>query len=109
MQGWTQQLASNKFNKQLDADNIDLGAVKYTIIMTKYDEIVTPYTSGYLRKPGVTNLVIQDVCKQDYTDHLSFSYDNNAFQIALNVLRGVAPTKNIKCEFFPQCSQRCFV
>lgn len=44
MQGWTQQLASNKFNKQLDADNIDLGAVKYTIIMTKYDEIVTPPT-----------------------------------------------------------------
>lgn len=101
MQGWTQQLTSNEFNKQLDADNIDLGDVKYTIIMTKYDEIVTPYTSGYLKKPGVTNIVIQDVCKQDFTDHLSFSFDNNAFQIALNALRGVNPTQNIKCEFVP--------
>lgn len=101
MQGWTQQLVSNKFDKQLDADNIDLGDVQYTTILTKYDEIVTPYTSGYLKQPGVQNIVVQDVCKNDFTDHLSFSYDPVAFQIALNALRGIDPTTNVKCEFVP--------
>ncbi|MFY9190443.1 MAG: alpha/beta fold hydrolase [Lawsonella sp.] len=101
MQGWTQQMKSNSFNKQLDANNIDFGEVQYTTIMTKYDEIITPYTSGIINQPGVNNIVIQDVCKQDFSDHLSFSYDNNAFQMALAVLRDQDPTKNIKCEFVP--------
>ncbi|HPU13495.1 MAG TPA: alpha/beta fold hydrolase [Aeromicrobium sp.] len=61
----------------------------YTTINTKNDEIVTPYTSGEIKAvPGakVDNITIQNVCKNDNSEHLSLAYSKNVAQIVLNKL-----------------------
>ncbi|MBI2691151.1 MAG: alpha/beta fold hydrolase [Solirubrobacterales bacterium] len=63
---------------QLNAGGGTSPAVKYTNIVTKYDEVVTPYTNGYLSGPNVTNIEVQDGCAIDLSEHLSISYDQRA-------------------------------
>ena len=46
--------------------------VTYTNISTRYDEIVVPYTQGQVPGPPgfrVTNIVVQDTCADDYSEH----------------------------------------
>ena len=45
--------------------------VTYTNIATRYDELVTPYTSSFLEGRNVTNVTLQDRCVLDFSDHLS--------------------------------------
>jgi triacylglycerol lipase len=58
--------------------------VRYTMIMTRYDLLVIPYTSGVLE--GHTNIVIQDVCSRDFVDHGGVAYDPVAQRLVLNAL-----------------------
>jgi len=46
-------------------------SVVYTNISTRYDELVSPYTSSFLAGPNVTNITLQDHCPLDFSDHLS--------------------------------------
>jgi triacylglycerol lipase len=71
-----------------DVDRVGkaLGDVRYTNVVTKYDELVVPYTSGLLDAPHVTNVVLQDVCPSDYSEHAAVAYDPMAAQIMLNAL-----------------------
>ncbi|MCZ4076424.1 lipase [Rhodococcus sp. H36-A4] len=41
--------------------------VTYTNVMTRYDELVMPYTAGYVEAPNATNIVMQDSCEQDFS------------------------------------------
>jgi triacylglycerol lipase len=63
--------------------------VDYTMIMTRHDELVTPYTSG--RMPDrdgarVTNIVVQDRCSHDLSEHAALAYDPVAAQYITNAL-----------------------
>jgi triacylglycerol lipase len=58
----------------------------YTDIVTKYDELVEPYTSGILDAPGVTNITLQEQCPIDFSDHLTAAFDPTAAQDILNAL-----------------------
>ena len=71
-----------------DVDKVGkaLGDVRYTDIVTKYDELVIPYTSGILTAPRVTNFVLQDVCPTDYSEHAAVAFDPMAAQLMLNAL-----------------------
>lgn len=71
-----------------DVDRVGkaLGQVRYTNIVTKYDELVVPYTSGILDAPRVKNYVLQDVCPQDYAEHAAVAFDPMAAQLMLNAL-----------------------
>ncbi len=61
-------------------------SIEYTNIVTKYDELVAPYTSGLLDAPNVKNFVLQDVCATDYAEHAAVAYDPMAAQLVLNAL-----------------------
>lgn len=61
-------------------------SIDYTGIATKYDELVQPYTSGLLDAPNVKNVVLQDVCPQDLSEHLAVAYSPNVAQLVLNAL-----------------------
>ncbi len=66
-----------------------LAGENYTTINTKHDEIVTPYTAGEIKAvPGakVDNITIQNICKNDNSEHLSLPYSKNVAQIVLNKL-----------------------
>jgi len=60
--------------------------VVYTNLMTRYDEAVVPYTSGVLEGPGITNIVVQDQCPQDTSEHGFMAYDPVVLQDVLNAL-----------------------
>jgi hypothetical protein len=62
-------------------------AVKYVVIETADDEVVTPYTNAFLPAAGdVQNITLQSQCPQDHSDHLSIPYDSNALQDVINAL-----------------------
>ncbi len=77
--------------------------IKYTVIGTKYDEVVTPYKTTFLTAgPGATvnNVTLQDGCGIDLSDHLSISVSERAIGIVKNALdpKGF-PTKSIPCAY----------
>ncbi len=79
-------LTGSPFMQKLNSRGFALPGVTYTDIMTRYDELVLPYTSGYVAARNVTNLVLQDQCSQDLTDHATVAYDPTAAQDMLNAL-----------------------
>ena len=79
-------LTGSKFLQELDARGMALPGVTYTDVMTQYDELVQPYTSGYLAARNVTNVVLQTQCSVDFSDHLTVAFDPTAGQDMLNAL-----------------------
>jgi triacylglycerol lipase len=84
-----QMSTGSTFMTKMRAGGVRVAGVKYVNIMTKYDELVKPYTSG--SEPGMTNIVIQDRCKQDYTEHFEIAADKNASIVVLNALDPAHP------------------
>ncbi len=76
----TQQLAGSAFLQQLNAGKDTVPGIRYTVIETEGDEVVTPYTSAFLSGPAVTNVTLQDQCPDDHVDHLAMPYDSAALQ-----------------------------
>ena len=58
--------------------------IRYTSIVTRYDELAVPYTSGI--EPGMTNIVLQNACPLDLTDHFGILADPVAAAHVLNAL-----------------------
>lgn len=79
-----QQAAGSSFLRALNRGDESPGPVAYTNVVTRYDEVVTPYTSGYLAAdPLVTNITLQDKCPDDTSEHLRTPYDPPAIAITL--------------------------
>lgn len=77
------------FYQQLNDDGETVPGVAYTNVITRNDEVVTPYTQGRITAgPGATvdNITIQDVCGIDQSEHLSLPYSKNVAQVVLNAL-----------------------
>ncbi|WP_019202702.1 alpha/beta fold hydrolase [Tsukamurella sp. 1534] len=77
--------------------------VEYTNISTRYDELVLPYTSGQLDgPPGTTvrNIVVQDTCGQDFSDHLAIAGSRRAAYFVLNALDPQHP-RPVPCYVVP--------
>jgi triacylglycerol lipase len=68
--------------------------VTYTMLMTTHDELVQPYTSGTMT--GATNIVMQDQCPADPSDHLAMAANPNALLDVLNAL-DPAQAKPVDC------------
>lgn len=65
--------------------------VEYTNIATKYDELVQPYTSGFVTAPNVTNITVQQHCATDFSDHVALAFDKVAAAYVLNALDPAHP------------------
>jgi pimeloyl-ACP methyl ester carboxylesterase len=79
-----QFVRGSEFLRKMNTGGPAVPGVVYTMIMTRYDELVIPYTSGVM--PGATNIVIQDQCPQDFSEHLALAFDPNAGRDILNAL-----------------------
>ena len=87
-----QQVAGSAFLRALNSGDESPGDVAYTQLVTRYDEVVIPYTSGYLAPDAnVTNLTLQDLCPNDTSEHLRIPYDAPAIQVTLNALGRPGP------------------
>jgi triacylglycerol esterase/lipase EstA (alpha/beta hydrolase family) len=60
--------------------------IAYTVITSKYDELVTPVVSAFVREPGVTNEYVQDSCPFDPVGHIGEAYDLNVWHLIENAL-----------------------
>lgn len=65
--------------------------VSYTVIESRDDEVVTPYTSAFLSGPGVRDITVQNQCPLDQSDHLELAYDPVAMADMLNALDASNP------------------
>lgn len=81
-----QQKTGSAFLRRLNAGDETPGPVSYTNIVTRYDQVVLPYTSGYLRGRRTTNITLQDKCRLDVSDHLLIPSDGPAIRLTLNAL-----------------------
>ncbi|MGH9008087.1 MAG: lipase family alpha/beta hydrolase [Acidimicrobiales bacterium] len=77
---------NSSFIERLDAGGVAVPGVVYTQIMTTYDELVVPSTSGMVVAPHSTNIVVQNQCVLDFADHVALAADPVAAQDVLNAL-----------------------
>lgn len=86
-----EQEAGSAFIAELNAGGETVPGVEYTVIQTRYDQVVTPYTSAFLAGPGVHNVLLQNQCLLDLGDHLSMPYDHIADADVLTALDPLHP------------------
>ncbi len=84
-----QQMKGSALLTKLNAGHETEPGVRYTVIETRYDEVVTPYTSAFLS--GATNITLQSGCPIDFSDHLAVIYDRRALAMTLNALNPAHP------------------
>ncbi|MET7360152.1 alpha/beta fold hydrolase [Streptomyces sp. NPDC005562] len=65
------QVAGSPFLTKLNAGGDTVPGVRYTVIATKYDEVVTPYRTQFLDGPGVHNVTLQNLCPVDASEHVA--------------------------------------
>jgi triacylglycerol lipase len=95
-----QQKTGSPFLRHLNAGDETPGAVSYTNIATSHDEVVLPYTSGFLAGPKTTNIRLQDKCRLDLADHLLIPSNGPAIRLTLNALGRVGPASP---SYRPSC------
>jgi triacylglycerol esterase/lipase EstA (alpha/beta hydrolase family) len=86
-----QQEAGSAFITELNAGGETVAGVEYTVIQTRYDQVVTPYTSAFLSGSNVHNVLLQSQCLLDLGDHLSMPYDHIADADVLTALDPLHP------------------
>ena len=72
--------------KVLNNGPIAQPGVRYTVITSRYDELVTPTSTAFVNEPGVTNEYVQDFCPLDPVGHLNEAYDTNVYNLVTNAL-----------------------
>ena len=99
-----QQLQGSTFLKDLNAGGMTTPGVKYTVIATRFDNRVFPWTNALIPESGAKNIVIQDVCPLDHSAHTNITYDPMTYQVVANALEPQRATP-VRCSvrpFFPR-------
>jgi triacylglycerol lipase len=86
--GLEQGLFEPSFYTSLNAGGETYPGVKYTVIVSDDDEVVTPpQADSFLPAgPNVTNETLQDTCPDDPVGHLGEMYDPDVVQLVVNAL-----------------------
>ncbi|MFI1101286.1 esterase/lipase family protein [Streptomyces melanogenes] len=85
--GLADQVAGSPFLAKLNAGGDTVPGVHYTVIASKYDEVVTPYRSQFLNGPDVDNVLIQDKCALDLSEHVAMGLtDRITYHEVVNAL-----------------------
>ncbi|QLY31426.1 esterase/lipase family protein [Nocardia huaxiensis] len=93
-------MGGSAYMREANADGVYAPGVRYTNIATVYDEIAYPYTSGLVEGPNTVNIVVQDGCPADFSEHLAIAGSPRAAAYALNALDPAHP-RPVPCEFIP--------
>ncbi|MFF0792473.1 esterase/lipase family protein [Streptomyces spiralis] len=85
--GLADQITGSDFLTRLNEGGDTVPGVHYTVIATKYDEVATPWRSQYLTGSDVRNVLLQDLCPVDLSEHLAIGlFDRVAFHEVANAL-----------------------
>lgn len=101
-QACADQEAGSPFLTELNSIGDTVNGPSYTVISTKYDEVVTPYTSQFLDGPArqVTNITIQDKCALDLIEHDQAPNDPVVHRLVSHALAQDGPADP---AFQPRC------
>ncbi|MEV2217549.1 alpha/beta fold hydrolase [Streptomyces sp. NPDC050997] len=81
------QVTGSAFLTRLNEGGDTVPGVRYTVLASKYDEVVTPYRSQFLSGSGVHNVLLQDLCPVDLSEHVAIGlFDRIAFHEVANAL-----------------------
>jgi triacylglycerol esterase/lipase EstA (alpha/beta hydrolase family) len=80
------QIRGSAFLRGLNAGGDTAPGVRYTVIATSHDEVVTPYRSAFLSGPRVRNITLQRGCSANLSEHLAVAFDRRALRYVLNAL-----------------------
>lgn len=89
-------LHGSAFMRKLNDGGDTVPGVRYTVIASRYDDIVTPYESQLLKGDQVTNIVLQDHCPRDRVYHEHLPFDAAVLRLVLNAL-DPAGAKPVSC------------
>ena len=98
LKGLAQQEAGSSFQKDLFGDGDTVAGVRYVVIQTKYDHVVTPYANAFLSGSNVTNIKIQDQCPKDPVGHIGMFSDSPVLQNVMNQLGANTPGFKATCS-----------
>jgi triacylglycerol lipase len=85
----------SRFMQEMRAGGVVVPGVEYTNIVTRYDQLVIPYTSGIQR--GMRNIVLQDGCEEDFSEHFQIVSDRRVSVMVLNELQP-GLDREVPCE-----------
>lgn len=75
-----QMASGSSFLNDLNAGDDTIGNVRYTNIVTAQDEIIIPYTNGYLNNDGNNvNVKVQSKCWARLVGHVSIALDGTVY------------------------------
>ena len=92
-----QMLTGSPFLDDLNAKGFPAG-VAYTNVVTRYDQLVVPFTSGLEDAEGVDNVVLQDRCVLDLGEHVAVAFDPVATRAVIDALDPAAAIPPV-CTF----------
>ncbi|MFC4330505.1 esterase/lipase family protein [Streptomyces andamanensis] len=85
--GLADQIAGSPFVTRLNEGGDTVPGVHYTVIATQYDEVATPWRTQYLSGSDVRNVLLQDLCPLDLSEHVAIgTVDRIAFHEVANAL-----------------------
>lgn len=102
-QACADQSAGSAFLTTLNSRGDTVKGVYYTVLSTRYDEVVTPFQSQFLAGAAtqVTNITLQDACPLDVIDHDQTPNDPVVHQWVLNALSKIGAPAD--AGFRPAC------
>ncbi|HET9154441.1 MAG TPA: alpha/beta fold hydrolase [Solirubrobacterales bacterium] len=96
-----EQIVGSAFLAELNSGGDTVPGVEFTVIQTRYDQVVTPYASAFLSGSNVTNVLLQNQCVLDLGDHLSMPYDHIADADVLTALDPLHPRHPLCTPILP--------
>lgn len=99
-----QQIAGTELAERIYADGDTRPGPHYTVIASKYDWIATPTNNQFLKgdpkafggKGNVTNILLQDGCAKDKSEHISTGFSERTWRHVVNAL-APAQAKPVPC------------
>jgi triacylglycerol esterase/lipase EstA (alpha/beta hydrolase family) len=85
---------------RLTTGPIAQAGVKYTVIASRFDALVTPHETSFIRESGVRNEFVQDTCPLDPVGHVGLAFDPTVAQLVANAL-DPAHTSAVSCGYGP--------
>ena len=74
-----QMAAGSAFLNNLNAGDDTIGDVRYTNIVTVFDEMVVPYWNGHLRNGNNANVTVQAPCFARLVGHVKLATDGTVY------------------------------
>ena len=69
------QVVGSPLLTRLNSGGDTISGVSYTVISTRYDEVVTPYSTQFLNGGAVHNVTLQNLCAADISEHAAMAFD----------------------------------